>query len=343
MVWSTASLRGLAQALERFRPDVVHCHNIYHQLSPSILAATRRAGVPCVMTLHDYKLACPNYQLLDHGSLCQACVGGSALNAARRRCKGDSLVGSGLLAVESTIHRALHAYRGVDVLISPSRFLADVMARAGYGPDVVRVINHFVEHADVPQSTGAGRSVLFAGRLAPEKGVDTLVRAVGSAPALRLGIAGDGPLRAELEALATSVAPGQVTFHGRLAKPELQRLIAGSLAMVVPSRWHENQPMTILEAYAAGVPVIATALGGMPELVRDGQDGLIVPHDDPPALAAAIQTLLDDPDAASARGRSGQARLRGDFDPQTHLDRLDEAYDAATVRRRGLAPTGGVR
>lgn len=343
MVWSPSSLRGLARALERFRPDVVHCHNIYHQLSPSILAATRRAGVPTVMTLHDYKLACPNYQLLDHGSLCEACVGGSALNAARRRCKGGSLAGSGLLAVESTIHRALHAYRGVDVFISPSRFLADVMARAGYGPEVVRVVNHFVEHAEVPQSTGLGRSVLFAGRLAPEKGVDTVIQAVGTDARLRLDIAGDGPLRAPLEQLADSVAPGQVTFHGRLAKPELQQLIAGSLAMVVPSRWHENQPMTILEAYAAGVPVIATALGGMPELVRDGVDGLIVRHDDPAALAAAVRTLLDDPAGARERGRSGQARLRGDFDPQTHLHRLDEVYAEASARRRDRRAPGGLR
>ena len=330
MVWSPASGRGIAKAIDRFRPDVVHCHNIYHQLSPSILGPIRRAGVPCVMTLHDYKLACPNYQLLDHGQLCERCVEGSAMNAARARCKSGSLAASSLLAVESTIHRAIKAYDGVDVFISPSRFLADVMSRTGIGPDRLRVINHFVESADVPQSDGTGRRFLFAGRLSPEKGVDVLIRAIGlMEPGTALDVAGDGPIRDDLERLAEQVAPGRVTFHGRLAKPQVQALIAASLAMVVPSRWHENQPMTILEAYSAGVAVVATRLGGMPELVRDGIDGLVVGHDDPVALADALRRLSADPATATAYGRSGQGRLLAEFDSALHVQRIHEAYQLA--------------
>jgi glycosyltransferase involved in cell wall biosynthesis len=240
MVWSPQSSRGMTRALERFQPDVVHCHNVYHQLSPSILAAVRRAGVRCVMTLHDYKLACPSYQMLDHGRLCDACVEGSALNAARRRCKGGSTVASTLLAVESSIHRAVRAYDAVDVLISPSRFLAGVMARTGLGPERLVVLNHFVDVA--PRAASTRRSgFVFAGRLSAEKGVDTLIRAMALLPAsTRLHVAGDGPVRTDLEALAEDVAPGQVTFHGRLDRESLRELVATSVATVVPSRWHEN-------------------------------------------------------------------------------------------------------
>jgi glycosyltransferase involved in cell wall biosynthesis len=340
MVWSLSSSHGMARALERFQPDVVHCHNIYHQLSPSILAPVRRAGVRCVMTLHDYELACPSYQMLDHGQLCDACVGGSKLNAARRRCKSDSLAASALLSLESSVHHQLGAYDPVDVFISPSSFLAEVMRRSGIAPERLAVINHFVEMAEVGVPSDERDGFVFAGRLAPEKGVDTLIRAVARmAGPVRLHVAGDGPVRAELEALAAEVAPGRVEFHGRLDKAALQSLVSSCVASVVPSRWHENQPMTILESYAAMVPTVVTGLGGMPELVRDGVDGLVVPAEDVGALAAALESLRADPVHASEMGRAGRERLAREFDADLHLRRLEAVYrgDGADGARPVLA------
>lgn len=332
MVWSLSSSRGMARALERFRPDVVHCHNIYHQLSPSILAPIRRAGVRCVMTLHDYKLACPSYQLLAGGELCEACVEGSRLNAIRRRCKSGSLGASALLALESSVHAAADAYDPVDVFISPSRFLASVMTRAGIAPERIAVVNHFLDMGVTVQGPGARAGFVFAGRLSPEKGVDTLIRAASlTRSSAAVHIAGDGPARPQLERLATEVAPGRVVFHGRLAKHELSALVASCVASVVPSRWYENQPMTILESYAAQVPAVVTNLGGMPELVRDGEDGLIVPHNDPTALAAALDLLAADPDLALRMGRAGQARLASAFDPDRHVSRLEAIYRGDTT------------
>src|SRR5262245_61722734 len=133
MIWSTSARRGLAKTLRDFKPDVVHMHNVYHQLSPSVVAACRDAGVPVVMTLHDYKLACPSYQMLDKGRPCDACVTGGPLQAARRSCKDGSRSASTLLAVESWLHRRFRAYDGVDVFIAPSEFLAGVMHQAGVG------------------------------------------------------------------------------------------------------------------------------------------------------------------------------------------------------------------
>ena len=327
MVWSLSSSHGMARTLERFQPDVVHCHNIYHQLSPSILAPVRRAGVRCVMTLHDYKLACPSYQMLDHGRLCDACVEGSLLNAARRRCKSGSLAASALLSLESSVHRQLGAYDPVDVFISPSQFLAGVMRRSGIAPERLSVINHFVEMTETAVPPRDRDGFVFAGRLSPEKGVDTLIRAVARLTgAVRLHIAGDGPVRAELEALAAEAAPGRVVFHGRLDKAALQSLVASCMASVVPSRWHENQPLTILESYAALVPAVVTDLGGMPELVRDGVDGLVVPADDPVALAAALENLRSNPSLAAEMGRAGRERLAREFDADLHLHRLEAVY-----------------
>jgi glycosyltransferase involved in cell wall biosynthesis len=328
MIWSPSSARGIAAALVRFRPDVVHCHNVYHQLSPSILRAVARTGTRCVMTLHDYKLACPSYQMLDHGRPCRACVDGGVRQAALRRCKGGSLPASALLSVESGLHRHLGAYSPVDVLVSPSRFLADVMTDAGVDRGRLRVINHFVDlgEAGTERATPRAGGFVFAGRLSHEKGVDTLVRAVALAPGTTLDVAGDGPERAALERLAAQVAPGRVRFHGRLDKQDLRPLVAGALATVVPSRWYENQPMTILESYALEVPVVVTAMGGMPELVEDRTDGLVVPHDDPAALAAALSELAADPARSVAMGAKGRARLAAEFAPGLHLERLERAY-----------------
>ncbi|MDG4829007.1 glycosyltransferase [Solwaraspora sp. WMMD1047] len=341
MIWSPASRRGLARVIADFRPDVLHLHNIYHQLSPSVLAAARSAGVPCVLTMHDYKLACPSYQLLDRGTVCQACVGAGPLMAARRRCKGGSLTASTLLAVESWLHRELRAYDPVQVFVSPSRFLAEVMRRAGVYPDRLAVVNHFVDTGAVPVKQRPGGGVLYAGRLSTEKGVDVLVQAVAGLPAgVPVEVAGDGPARPALQALADRVAAGRIRFHGRLDKARLQALIRQAAVVAVPSRWHENQPMAVLEAFASGVPVVGTDLGGIPELITAGSDGEIVPAGDPAALGAALAALVANPERAYAMGRAGRARIERDFTPDGHLDRLRELYQLAADRlpRRRPAP-----
>jgi glycosyltransferase involved in cell wall biosynthesis len=335
MVWSTSSGRGLAAAIEHVRPDVVHFHNVYHQLSPSVVRATARGGVASVMTLHDYKLACPSYQLLAHGLPCTACLDHGLWQAARTSCKDGSRAASTALAAESWLHRRMHAYAGVGVFLCPSRFLHDVMVRADVFPDRMRVVPHFVE-AGGPINPGRGGPVVFAGRLSSEKGVDTLVRATPLLPeGSTVTIAGDGPARADLERLADEVAPGRISFVGRLPKTELLRLVAGATAMAVPSRWYENQPMTVLEALTAATPVIASDMGGLPELVRDGVDGRLVPPDDPTALAQALTDLLVDPSLAAEYGRAGRDRMLTDFALDEHLRRLESAYRDAGVRRRG--------
>lgn len=349
MLWSPASRRGLASAIDQFGPDLVHFHNIYHQLSPSILRAVRARGIPSVMTLHDYKLACPNYQLLSHGAICERCVGGSTWNAVRERCKSDSLAASGVLALESGLHRRLHAYDAVDRFISPSHFLRDVMVRAGISPErIVTLANVVSTEADdgaaEPAQRGRTGAVkyVFAGRLSPEKGVDVLVRAMGETPeGVELDVAGDGPSRGELERAAADLAPGRVRFHGRLDKSAVAALVRGARAMVVPSRWHENQPMTILEAFAAATPVVATNLGGMPELVRDGVEGRIVPPNDSTALARALTGLAEDADGAREMGERARQRFSAEFTGDVHLAGLAAVYDEA--RRAALRGSAASR
>jgi glycosyltransferase involved in cell wall biosynthesis len=169
-------------------------------------------------------------------------------------------------------------------------------------------------------------SVVFAGRLSPEKGVDTLIDAVGRlSGSVRLDVAGDGPDRERLERLAG----GRVRFLGRVDADTVDALIGEAVAVAVPSRWYENQPMIVLEAFARGVPVVATDLGGTPELVRHGTDGFLVAPDDAAGLAAALQTLVDDPARSRAMGKAARERAVTEFAPDVHLARLAEVYAEA--------------
>ena len=333
MVWSTSARRGIEAVVEDFRPDVVHLHNTYHHLSPSILGPLRRRRVPAVMTLHDYKLACPTYRFLDKGELCQACLGGHFTQAVRRRCKDGSLGSSAAMAAELAIHTAVRAYRHVQVFVCPSRFMAGRMAAAGVFPDRLRWIPHFVEPVPerVVDGVPAPTSIVFAGRLSPEKGVDTLIEAVGRlSGSVHLDVAGEGPDRARLEDVASRVGDGRVRFLGRLDGAAMDTLMRDALAVVLPSRWYENQPMVVLEAFARRVPVVASDLGGTPELIRHGTDGFLVPPDDAAALAAALGALVEDPARAQAMGKAAQERASTDFAPDVHLARLDAAYAEAS-------------
>jgi glycosyltransferase involved in cell wall biosynthesis len=329
MLYSTSASRGMDGVLADFQPDIVHLHNIYHQLSPSVLRPVARRRIPAVMTLHDYKLACPTYQFLDHGNLCQACLGGHFQHAVLRRCKDGSLGSSAVMAGELFVHTITRAYAPVRVFVCPSAFLEGRMRAAGVYPRRMRHIPHFIETRDVPVKTALGSGALVAGRLSPEKGIDVAIRAVGAIDGAALEIAGTGPDEESLRRLADAVAPGRVRFHGLVDKAEVQRLMLAAAVVVVPSRWYENQPMVVLEALARGVPVVGSTLGGMPELIEPGVTGELVPANDPRALAAALAPLLRDPERAFSMREAARTAIVSKFSPERHLERISATYDLA--------------
>jgi glycosyltransferase involved in cell wall biosynthesis len=216
------------------------------------------------------------------------------------------------------------------------------MRRAGVFPGRLIVVHHFADVAGTPVKERPGGNLLFAGRLSHEKGVDVLIHALSlTREPTVLDVAGDGPARERLEELARAMVLGRVRFHGRLGKGALQELVRSSVATVVPSRWHENQPMSVLESFGAGVPVVASDLGGLPELVRDGEDGWLVPAEDPVALAAALDRVWVDPARSLAMGVSARRRVLQEFSTERHLEALTEVYAAAARRHRSVILSGG--
>ena len=332
MLYSTSARRGIAELVQDFRPHVAHLHNIYHGLSPSILAPLAAADVPIVMTLHDYKLACPTYRFLDKGTICEACLGGRFHQAALRRCKDGSLLASTATAVELGLHTLTGAYDPIALFLCPSHFLADKMRQAGVYPDRLRVLNNFVDPEPLAAKDAPGGPLVFVGRLSHEKGMDVLLDALARVPDAELVVAGEGDQDAALRTQADRVAPGRVRFTGRVDKARVHELLRSGSALVLPSRWYENQPMSIIEAYACGVPVVATAHGGHVELVQDGETGWLVPPNDADALAGALRRVHDEPEEAMRRGGRARTVAETSFSPQDHLGRLEEYYaEAAAV------------
>ena len=326
---------GMEKVLERVRPDVVHLHNIYHQLSPSILKPISRRGVASVMTLHDYKLVCPTYQMLDHGEICEACLPGKFGQAVRRRCNGGSLFGSALSSLELTLHSRLGSYDGIDTLLCPSDFLRQKMVQGGIAAERLVHLTNFCDLSSIEAATAPGAGVLYAGRLSTEKGVDVLVDALPHLPSgMPVTVAGDGPEREALEKQAADLGVSdRIDFLGRIPAGDLHARMRAAAVLVVPSRWYENQPMTVLEAYGCGRPVVASALGGLPELVEEGVTGALVPHNDPRALAQALTRLAGDPTTAHDRGSDGRALALARHAIDAHVQALDAVYDRARAHQ----------
>jgi glycosyltransferase involved in cell wall biosynthesis len=342
LMYSPSARKGMRDVLSAFEPDIAHVHIIYHQLSPSVLQPLRSRSVPTVMTLHDYKLACPTYLFLDHGKICEACLGGKFHQAILRRCNNGSLAASAVNAIEMTIHTAADLYGGVDLFLCPSRFIARKMTEAGVFPDRLRHVPLFIDPEPVAVKDSPGGGVVYAGRLRQEKGVDVLLEAVAGLPA-EVHIAGDGPDRGRLEAQARRLGRPDIRFHGHLPKDRLLEVIRSASVLVLPSRSYENQPLAVLEAFACGVPVVGSDLGGIPELIEPGLDGELVPSDDPAALTRVLERLTGDPHRTFDMGKAGRRKVLARYSPREHLRRLDEVYaEAATLSHRKRQPRPAV-
>ena len=325
--WSPRAYRALVQVVDEVRPDVAHVHHVFERLTVSVLDALQRRGVPTVMTLHDYKPVCPNFRLFTDGAPCTRCLSGRYVNVVRHRCLEGSRWRSVAAAADAYASRARGVYERVDRFLAPSAFLRDRVVEGGLPAERVQVLpNPVVAAASLRPSAPGPPVVLYASRLVAVKGVDTLLDAAARLPAgVRVRLAGSGRLeRAVRSRVAVEGLP--VDVLGPLPPERVAAELRAAAVAVLPALWWENCPMAVLEAAAHGVPVVASAVGGVPELVDDGGTGLLVPPGDAAALAGALTRLLSDPAEADRLGRAGWARVRSRHDPVDHVAALQEQY-----------------
>lgn len=336
LVHSAEAVRNIGRLIDDARPDLVHCHNIYHQLTPSIIGAAKRRGVPVVLTLHDYKPACPVYTRLRNGEVCSDCLDGSFSNVLRHRCADGSLGKSALLFAEATVQRLMGNYEKVDMFIAPSEFMRKSVTQQRLAKDRVSVIYNGIDCQAIDVATQDEGYALYLGRLSPEKGVETLLTAHAEvADRFPLLVAGTGPLEQTLRSRFT-----RAKFLGHLGGDELQRTIRNAAVIVIPSEWYENCPMSVLEAMAFGKPVIASNIGGIPELVTHGETGLLFRPGDRTQLKEHLVQLMDHAELRAAYGERARKEAETSFSLEQHNSALLHLY-STVLDRAGSQTRGG--
>jgi glycosyltransferase involved in cell wall biosynthesis len=314
-VWGRRAVRTVSHLIGGFRPDIAHAHNLFPALSPAVL----RLSIPTVVTLHNYRLLCLPAVFLRGGMTCEDCIGRLPWRGVIHRCYRDSALGSATLATSLAVHRRAGTFDHVGAYLAVSEFVRAKHIEAGWDPERIIVKPNFVR--PLPRRTEPGGYFLFLGRLSPEKGLDRLVSIWGDVPA-KLLIVGDGEERSRLQHLAR----GDVELRGSVDPSQIGELLSGARALMLPSICYEGAPRTVVEAFAAGVPVIANRLGALPGIV-DEQSGRLVAPSDPGGWVGAARALLND-DLSVALGAGAYRTWQNRFSSERAILDLEAAYSS---------------
>lgn len=328
LIYSLEAKDKITKMINHFMPDIIHAHNIYGRLTSSVLDAAKDRDIPVVMTLHDYKLICPSYSMLLNGRSCERCKGGRFYNCLLTRCHKGSLSASAVYTIESYFNRLFKKYDHIKYFICPSRFLLIKHLESGLPEEKLIHISNFIRVEKYDPNYKHENYILYAGRLSKEKGIMTLLKAVNGLE-VSLKIAGDGPMREEYETYAKGNQLLNVLFEGYKTGDELRELFRNAAFIVFPSECYENAPMTILEAFAYGKPVIGSNIGGIPEMVVEGETGLLFGPGNPDELREKILYLLSNPSLIEAMSRKAREKTETEFNAEIHYKRLMEIYKAA--------------
>jgi glycosyltransferase involved in cell wall biosynthesis len=332
-VYSLGTRKRVAARITSFQPDLVHTHNFFPLLSPSVYYACHEASVPVVQTLHNYRLICPNAQLLRDGNICEDCLGKSVpWPGVVHACYRGSRMGTAAVAMMISVHRRMGTWANVvDEFVALTDFSRNKLIEGGLPAEKITVKPNFV--AD-PGSAGNGRGgiALFIGRLSAEKGVTTLLSAWERLNrAIPLKVAGDGPLADQVR---RALAHGSVEYLGAQPRERVQALMRDAAFLVFPSVWYEGLPMVIIEAFSVGLPVIASNLGSMASLVEHGRTGLHFRAGDAGDLAAKVEWAVSHPEEMARMRRETRAEYLAKYTPERNYEMLMEIYGRVTGKKQ---------
>ena len=327
LIYSVEAEKKMEKLINDTRPQRAHLHNIYHQISPSILRPLKKNGIPVVMTLHDFKLACPSYTFLRNGTPCEICEGRHFYKAVIHRCVKNSFLSSLLCATEMYLHKMLQTYsKGVEVFIVLSQFSKEKMIRYGLPEEKIEVLPNCIDVDQYHPHKMVGDYVLFLGKLSEKNGIFTLVQAMKHIPEVKLKVAGEGEMGPLLKEYVAKEGLKNVEFLGFVTGEKLAKLMQGCYFTVFPSLCYHNCPMSVLESLASRKPVVASNLGSVPEFVEDGVDGFLFEPGDPTDLAEKIKYLFRKPLLVKKMGIAGRLKIESRFSSETYYPRLLKIY-----------------
>ncbi len=330
--WNTTSYRDVRRIVQESGADIVHIHNTLPQLSPAVFKAARDGGAAVVHTLHNYRWACPKGILFREGKACEECLGRTVpWPAVRHGCYRDSRTGSAVVATTLAVHNALGTPQSADAYVAAGTFIKEKMTEAGLPGDRIYVKPNFLD-PDPGAGGGTGDYAMYLGRLSPEKRIDTLLAAWELLPEpIPLKISGDGPLRPMVEAAAATHP--HIEYLGFAPKDDVNRLLGEARVLVFTSGTYEAQPLTILETFAKGTPVIAGRLGAMQGMIEPGRTGWLFEPGDAADLARVVTEAFASPSLLASLRPQVRDHFESTYTIAKNLDRLVDIYGHAIDHR----------
>lgn len=326
MLFSRAKNEAVGGMMDRFVPDVVHIHNMYPSLGPAVVLAARARGIPIVMTVHNFRLRCPNGLMFTEGAVCRRCEPGFYVNGVVHQCFPTRKQAGAYAAVLWAHRFVMRLERRIARFIVPSEFMRRRLLGWGISEGRIRVIRHFVRPIGRhPDAAGVGSYGAFVGRLSNEKGLDVLLRALQRAGDPAFLIVGDGPQRQSLQRFAAELRLHNTAFLGWRSSVEVGELMAAARFIAVPSVWEETANLAALEALVAGRPLLVSEIGALPELVATGA-GVVCRPGDEMDLAGRITHFMEDEELCRRASTEASKLARRWLDPARHLAGLESVY-----------------
>lgn len=309
------------------RPDIVHLQGVHHLITLSVLHSSRKFNLPVVWTLHDYSLICPNSNFRRRGVICENCRGGKFYHAVIKKCRRDSVAASLIVCLSSYVNWWLKGL--VDLFISPSLFLKNKLVAHGVDSTRLVFLPHFVDQEERFNSEDSKESnyCIYAGRLSPEKGLKTLIDAMEGINIIELVIAGEGPMETYLRQKVEKKHDMRVRFVGHLSEVEMQKTLAGSRFLILPSECYEVFGYVVLEAFAQGKPALVSRIGGPVEYIQDGQTGMFFEPGNVDDLRSKIVFLASNPEAIAEMGKKAQRMAKLDYGTEEHYNGIMSLYE----------------
>ncbi|MGG0739344.1 glycosyltransferase family 4 protein [Niallia taxi] len=336
IIFSKEAYNNIGRLLENYNIDIAHLNIFQHQLSPSILLPLKKKKIPIIYTVHDLKVMCPNYKMLSQGNICEKCKGGKYYNSLLNRCTKNSILGSAVNMIEAYAHSFLKTYnKHIDIFITPSNYYREKMIEWGFPKEKIYHIPNFVNPNDfIPSYTSKGY-FLYLGRLSEEKGIITLLESIKLTNTdVKVKIVGTGPLEESIKNfIKLNNLESKVELLGFQSGDTLNAIIKDSKAVIMPSEWYENGPLSLIESFALGKPVIGSNIGGIPEHIDDKKNGFLFT----PKSSVELGTILDNvnrfsPEKMQKLGENARAKVEEIYNNDYHMEKLLNLYMKVTVK-----------
>ncbi|HOP86438.1 MAG TPA: glycosyltransferase family 4 protein [Syntrophorhabdaceae bacterium] len=325
-VYSKKTKKEIKDILREFKPQVAYTHNIFPLISPSIFHTLYDALIPCIQNVQDYRWLCPNGVFYINDSICERCKNGAFWNAVRYRCFRESYLLSGLYATTISANRLAGVFKKIDAFLCTTEFNKQKLIEGGVKEDRIFIKPNYLDISDIEPSYGSGDHIIFLGRLSPEKGLWTLVKAFERLKDLKLRIVGTGPLEQSLKTYIKEKGIKNISMEGFKQGAEKNNLLKNSLFMVFPSEWYEHFPIVLLEAFAFGKPVIASNIGNMPLIVENGKSGLYFKAGDVNDLMEKVKFLSQNISEIVKMGMHARKEIETKYTPQVNYKILKSIF-----------------